>query len=552
MLGRILVAIALLIAGFGAGYLWLQTFGERAPTTAQPTLGGYSEAAPRTQSAESVLERAPAGAVAQSGVPRVATLAETAEINSEFLQSAALYQLAAPLNANGIRKLLDEAKSALVGGDYQGATALLIGRYAELDFAAALDYATNNNGKMQVSWLRAIFHARARIDIDDALQQAQTLSQSQRQVAGVAMLRSTSDISQSQRRAIVDALQIPGQMLATAQFDSADAWQEVKNIENPMQRISAQAQVLMSWAQSDPWAAIDASAEIENEQMLQGVQAQLLALAAADDSQRAMDWVNAQPSGERRDQLMSAIVAQIGKSDPAQAEVLLAGLPEQKRIEAEMSLWTQRAASDPEGAAAWVAGLPEENNASRFSAYSRLAPMQVLSMLGFSSPEAADRFMAALPEKNRSKLGATYVQTMARSNPEQASDWIEAQPSDATPELYTALGSTWSQSNTEAAQEYARGMGSGIDRDSMYTGIMNSGRLSSDDLETIVEKIDDPKLRQQAEQMQQLRRVSRSGLGSASSAAMFRALSGSSGVSIRSTSEAAGDSGEDRDGNSGN
>lgn len=533
MLGRILVAAILLIAGFGAGYLWVQTLEERAPAAVSSAQSNDFEigAQPVPSQRVSVKEpqRAPA---ARSGIPRVQSLAETAEISSEFLQSAALYQLAAPMNANGIRQLLDDAKEVLHGVDYQGATALLIGRYAELDFAAALDYALASGGQMQASWLRSIFHARARVDIDDALQQAKTLNRNQQQLAGIAMLRSTSNLSARQKRAIIDALNIPDQLAISAQLQTADAWNEARNIKDPMQRASAQAQVLMRWAQSDPWAAVEASEEIDNEQMLQAIQGQLMALAAADDSQRAIDWVHAQPEGERRDRLMVALAGQIGASDPAQAEALLAGLPEQKRIEAEMGLWTQRAASDPEGAAAWVAGLPDQNNIDSFSAYSSVAPMQVLSILGFTAPDAADRFMAALPAKQRSDLGPTYVQTLVQSNPEGATDWIEAQPSDATPALYNALGSSWSQSNIGAAQDYAAGMRSGIDRDQMYSGIVSSGRLPSEDAEVIANKIDDPELRAQAEKMQQLRQSTLSQLRNMSSSAAIQSFSGGTRKSI--------------------
>jgi|GEM_PF-4802342 len=440
MLVRILVAAALLIAGFGAGYVWVQTLGQQTPEAAPSARSSEFEvgapAGDFQQAFEKEVKRAP---VEYSGIPRVKTLTETAEINSEFLQSAALYQLAAPMSANGIRQLLDDAKKALRGVDYRGASALLIGRYAELDFPAALDYALTSGGQMQASWLRSIFHARARVDIDDALQKAKTLNRNQQQLVGIAMLRSTSSLSTSQKRAIIDALDIPDQLAITAQFQTADAWNETRNI-------------MMRWAQSDPWAAIEASEEIDNQQMLRGIQGQLLALAAADDTQRAIDWVNAQPEGERRDQLTSALVAQVGASDPAQAEALLAGLPEQKRVEAEMALWTRRAATDPEGAAAWVAGLPDQGDLGSFSDYRGVAPMQVLSILGFTAPEAADRFMAALPEKQRGDLGATYVQSLARNNPERASDWIEAQPKDASPELYNALGSSWSQSNVSAGK----------------------------------------------------------------------------------------------------
>ena len=365
MLGRTIAALVLIVAGFGVGYLSNQTQEDASTSSSlyshsrQTNVEG-SPAEPSSRDSE----RAQAKTASSVVIPVVNSLAETAEISSEFLQSGALYQLAAPLDANGILELLDEAKTAFDETDYQGATALLIGRLAELDFAAALDRASVGNGKMRTNWLRAIFHARARIDFDDALQQALTLSKRQQQIAGIAMLRSTGTLSKGQRQAIVDALQLPGQMVVAAQFQSAEAWTAAQNIADPNQRAAAQMQVLMSWAQSDPWAAIDASKDIENDQVLLGVQGQLLAAAAADDYQRTINRIDTQPEGQRRDELTSTLIAQIGINDIEQAQALLQRLPTDKRSKAEMSLWTQRGVSDPEGAAAWVAGLPENNDGS--------------------------------------------------------------------------------------------------------------------------------------------------------------------------------------------
>jgi len=526
MLGRTIAALVLIVAGFGVGYLSNQTQEDASTSSSlyshsRQTNAEGSPAEPSSRDSK----RAQAKTASSVVIPVVKSLAETAEISSEFLQSAALYQLAAPLDANGILELLDEAKTAFDETDYQGATALLIGRLAELDFAAALDSASVGNGKMRTNWLRAIFHARARIDFDDALQQALTLSKRQQQIAGIAMLRSTGTLSKSQRQTVVDALQLPGQMVVAAQFQSAEAWTAAQNIADPNQRAAAQMQVLMAWAQSDPWAAIDASKDIENDQVLLGVQGQLLAAAAADDYQRAIDWIDPQPEGQRRDDLTSTLIAQIGINDIEQAQALLQRLPADKRSKAEMSLWTRRGVSDPEGAAAWVARLPENSDGSSPILFGNLASMQVLQVISMSSPDAAERFMTALPADKRSDLAPTYVQTLARQNSEKALEWIESLGNDATPELYEKLGSSWARTNVASARRYAEEMRSGSERDHLYSGIVTSGRLPADDVGAFVREIGDPKLRARAEQMQQVLERSRLGLRAGSSSVLFRSSS---------------------------
>jgi len=518
MSGRIVAALIFVIGGLSAGYFW-SMFNDPVPTSQQTTPGVVSE--PRSSTTPTEQHTQPATSLASrtpSSVPSVATLAETASISSEFLQSAALYQLAAPLDATGIRQLLEDAKTVLDTVDYQGATALLIGRYAELDFAAALDYALSADGQSQMSWLRAIFHARARIDVDGALVEAQQLKKNQQQLIGVAMLRSTSGLSVSQRRSIIDSLNIPDHMALTVQPQAEDRWQQAKDIAEPMQRASAQARVLMSWAQTDPWAAIEASEQIKSDIMLQGVQSQLLAIAADDDTQRALDWLDSQPPGRRSDQLRSALIANIGATDLALAETMLSSLPANQRMGAELALWIQRAPSDPSGAAAWVADLPENDNFASGNLGGFGASAQMLSILGMTSPKAADRFMAALPAKKRDQLGTVYVQALAQHSPQEASRWIEQQARAATPELFQELGSNWARADVTAAQEYAESMRPGTDRDQMYSGILSSGNVSLDNVDAMLENIDDKQLRDRAKTTQTLIQRAMSLQGSASSA----------------------------------
>lgn len=476
-----------------------------------------------------------------SGVPQIATLAETAEISSEFLQSAALYSFAAGLDADGIRGLIDSADKALTGGDYFAATSLLIGRYAELDFAGALDYALDNGGSSMARWLQSIFHARARIDFDEAVLVAADLNKNQQRIAGIAILRSNDYLSLTQRQSVIEQLNVPGHLLASTQHSSEEAWAELRSIQDVNQRAGAQSQVLMRWAQSDPWAALAASNEIENSDYRIGMQGTLLGFAAADDPQRAIDWINAQPAGKTRTNLISSVISQLGNTDFEAAERLLAQLPEAERVQAGYGLWSTRAASDPVGAAEWVASAAATADSA---GYSRSGAAQILWVLGRSSGDAAERFMAALPVEQRAQLEPTYimnlartdpqqaarrladvsdpqqyqtaarglVQTWARSDPEAASRWVGLQSGENASAMFSALGVSWSQSDPQAAQTYARRMISGADRDHMLTGVISSGRIAAEDMPSMLNLIDDLTLRSQAERSAEAMRRALSGV----------------------------------------
>jgi len=395
-----------------------------------------------------------------------------------------------------------------VGGDYRAGTALLIGRYAELDFPAAVDFTLTNAGERKNSWLRAIFHARARLDVEAALPVAAELNAAQKRIAGVAMLNSNTNLSFEQRRRIIDTLGIPEQMAAVTQVDSAVAWEQLKSISNPTAKISAQSQLLMQWAKTDPWVALQKSNEISNVQYRNSVQSVLLTAAFADNSQRVLNWLDAQPDAARREELTEALVQQLSFRDPQQAESLLGRLSAAARVDAEARLWAQRVNADPEGAAAWVAAQETKPSPGDHPARSpsiRTVTNGIVMMLGLSDTASAKRFFDALPQAQRESLGPRYVQTLAQSDALAAVRFIESQSGEAVPDMYQTLGSTWSQQSLSGAREFAREMRSGADRDQMLVGILSVSRLTDEAAQPLLDLISDPDTRVQSEQNRELR-----------------------------------------------
>ncbi|MBM4202944.1 MAG: hypothetical protein FJ194_02175 [Gammaproteobacteria bacterium] len=61
------------------------------------------------------------------------------------------------MDAEDIRELLERADQILSGNDLVGATTILIGRYAELDFPAAPAHARTRGGLTQPPWIQAIY-----------------------------------------------------------------------------------------------------------------------------------------------------------------------------------------------------------------------------------------------------------------------------------------------------------------------------------------------------------------------------------------------------------
>ena len=489
--------VGLFAVGVGAG-VGLDRFWLQAPDEPLPTLSSRQSPGVR-QDASVAVPTATANAEHPAAPPKTLTaLADLAGITSEFAQSAALYELAQPLNAEGILALLQRVRIDLDGSDAVAAGSILVGRYAELDFPAALAFVLENGGDVRALWLRSIFHAQARIDLDDAVERAAQLAPNFRQLAGLAILRSNQSLSLAERRSIAQSLGVPQQMVAVAQRDVGQAWQDALAIADPQQRNQTLAAVAATWGRSDPKAALRGSDQISNPTLRMAVQSQLLSLATQADPQAALDWLDAQPEDASRIALIQGLVQSLGSTQPDFVNRLMAELPAADRRELEQQSWSQRVGSEPEAAAAWVGTRAEAAGESR-----GLEAMQLFTMLTLTAPESIERFVNALPADERARLEPTYIGHLAQQDPEAAAGrleaitddqqrqaaaaslvtkwvdsdpdaaqrWLQRQPSADAQKIYRGLGQNGFRSDLTAAEEFARQIRPGSDRDHFNEGL---------------------------------------------------------------------------------
>jgi len=338
----------------------------------------------------------------------------------------------------------------------------------------------------------------------------------------VAILGAINDLSSDKRQSIAQDLGLPGQfVVSSAGRDPEGVWREATAISNPNQRVQTQMGVAVSWAQSDPMAALWAAQESRNEQMRLFVQMQILQSMLAGDGMAQLVWVESQPEGQCRDQLMSALVRRLAEQDPERAQSLIARLPETHRDQVELSLWNQRAAEDPEGATAWVSA---RNDGGMREVH------QMMAMLSTAPPEIAERLFQALLTTARAQVETTYVQLLARTDPDRAAKrvdqitepdrrlaaaqslvsgwseqdpqaarrWIEQQPGDSTPMLWQILAMSWGRTDPAATRNVADSMDAGCNRDLFVLGMIASTASDAEEATALIDRIGDAKLREQA------------------------------------------------------
>ncbi len=525
MVTRLVLLLLALGIGFAAGVLWAQRQSTEhlLPTPLdnkhRSTFHNGTPSSPQTQVRD--------GHSVNHQIPTITSLAQAANITSEFAQTAALYQLAAPFDADGLVQLLQEAKRDISTADYSGASSILIGRLAELNFDLALGYALNNSEPAQLAWIGAIFHAQARIDQDVAVAKAQPLKGKLREVAGRAILRANGKLSPSARQSIAATLGLSPSTVAMLQHSPKEAWAATQDITNPLQQSTAQAQVAQRWGQSDPWGALQATQEMQLTNYREQVQAALLTSIAENDLNAALAWIEGQSANGSS--LLFSFVDQLANQYPNQAENLLPRLPREIRDHAELTLWTKRAISEPEAAANWLAG--QESGGAQ-----NAKSTQLLLMLGMTSPKSAERFMQALPAERQANLEADYIGFLALQDPQGASQrieriadegerarassnlyfnwassdpvgaglWIEEQVATATPASSRFLGHLWASQDLESAETFINAMSTGLKRDQLLLSLIQSSAMSSEKFEQTLSKITDPELYKEAEELRSL------------------------------------------------
>lgn len=507
------------VGGFLAAQLVMPTSVVPAPTP-EPT--GRE---PRVRVAED--PRAPdASVVPASGYRGPSTLAGILRMDSDFEQTAALYELIGSIDLRELERLIAEADSVPGVSDRRAALSILYGRYADLDPAAAVDFLQRRGGSHGDGELRAIFHAWSRKDLTAAVEAASRLPPEARTAAGVAILTSRDDLSSQGQRQIAARLEMEEMLPRIAMQRSLDgvdrdplsAWQAALAAGDGRHRHQQLAGIAQAWARDDPVAAMNAAMSLADRALRTSLQTQVLHEWSRRFPQEAVEWAMAQPRTPQRQQLTTVALSALAESEPRMAFDLAQTLYGQERAQAVgqvLSRWSEDdpvaaarsiesvtdagarrnaiggiasayVRQDPEGALQWLGTLnPEE--ASR-------ATLMMFSMLAQQDPAHASSLVSRLPDDNSRAMAADSVaRAWAQHDPEATARWVESIADD---ELRTrAIGGLvgqWAQYDRERALGYAERLPDASQRDAALVAIIQRQHGDLDYAERLFDRLTDP------------------------------------------------------------
>ncbi|HVU37595.1 MAG TPA: sigma-70 family RNA polymerase sigma factor [Opitutales bacterium] len=365
------------------------------------------------KSAASAAKAAPG----QSGANGKAALAQILAMPSRSARLRSLIDLAASLDAKGVRALLDDLIKR-PGHDEDGlAASILLERMVQLDPQDALALVKGLKGPNdRKAALQTLFIAWSGLDPAAALTATGQIAD--------AEMRKSLQTDVLSHLANYD----PKQALALLQ--SLPAMQESRAFRNMYEA------VFSTWAGNDPAAASAAVMKLPANRMRVFAIQNVADGWASTDPQGALAWAATLPAGAIRSGAMNSALTELAQTDP-QAAISFAGnltdsMDRNNYLGKIASEWGQ---NDPAAALAWA----DENVSGK--AHDD-AVQGILGKLGLSNPEAAQAYVAQMPDNPlRDEAINQLAVSWAEGDPKSALNWMQTLdgPNGATPTVLAQM-----------------------------------------------------------------------------------------------------------------
>ncbi len=464
--------------------------------------------------------RLPTQPPARSAHETPGSLQAVAGITGHFEQTLALHQLMKGRPAQGIVDLLDQAPDVFAGSDRVAGIAILYGRLAELDSDEALRRVLKHPGTAQARWIKAVFNAWVRSDLDGAVTAAAELPPGLRQVAAQAILAAPGALSASERQAL--ARQLGLNELPVADLDFAAAWESAAQLTDSDWRWRELNRIAQQWAANDPIAALNAAGALDFPAR-QPIERGILTQWAQHDPPAAINWILSQdPSREKNQQLQTAFrlfarqdvnaawqqaqtlhgtaqtAAMLGVIGPLAAQNLEAAklwLDAQTGVEARMigiqHIALSLAGTAPAAVHDWLDSLPPGEAQMMENMLSSAA------VTGVDLQTAIQRVERIKDPQRRQSMAANLVRSWVHRDVHATTQWISNQPEGERGALYNKLVSEWSRWDPQGSRDFVDSLDSGQDRDFGRLGLLN-GTIPFDTAKQIYDQITDPQARRMA------------------------------------------------------
>ncbi len=462
-----LLSVILLLAGLIGGY----KLGQRSARIEQPqviTENKPSGTAAIARRASTEIQQEPEAATPQDG-----SLEAIARRVRAALSASSSYQRTA-LVANAIRKVpveqlprLMEMLRDTVNLSYgYTVTYVALPMWAEVDPAAALEYANTLSSSRRSSAITSVLTGWARADLDGAINYVSQLEHgSARTAAAKAIVTILSEQDPARALAFIRSERLHSTRSSSPSTHFFELWgnsdpqsaaAEVLKLPSGKERDYALRNLARSWAGKDPNAALVWVQSLPPSNGRRYAFTAILSAIAETNPALASSQVMTLNGAARYDAIY-ALTGRWAKHDLNGALNWATGLQgTQERDRALRGLASQWAESDPQSAAAFVDTLPMGTSRSGLTT-------TIASAWSKKDPSSALNWLQDLPNSSmKNSAMATAVDNMANSDPAGASEWIKAIPSESSRRrLYDDIASGWARKDPESAIAWVESLQNG-------------------------------------------------------------------------------------------
>jgi len=445
----------------------------------------------------------------------------TPGVASSFSLQAAFYEYVMSLDIPTIERLLQAANGALVGRDYAWATTMLLARYTELDPIQAIQEVEASSYHLEKYWFNQVFASYGFMNTPAALQQASKLPEPRRREAHAAILSGVQHLSLAERQKFADQTDVQPAINLSGR-DPRLVWQEVSAIADEKMRSSALHALAKGIAQKQPMLALELAADLatssekEDNSVVDGILKQL----AKTDASAALNWLQSQPEGIAEPQQQLSILKSLASQDVALAVEAIEQFSIEERTNAIGTVGLAWAQQDPNSAANWLSkqGLEDDSQGLYFRSIGRALGKQGLSFVETWQDElprevSSPALSAALQTEaelnparaiefidnqvepaTRVKLAQDVISFLSSKDPNLAASWIERVDLEKNDRaaLYGSLASVWAMQDNEAAYAFALDIENPTLRDSALVGWSSVKESSTQRIEDIYERMEQP------------------------------------------------------------
>lgn len=398
-------------------------------------------------------------------------LQEILRLPSDFEQTLTLYGLLRDADGDDLERLLDQARLLRPASEGQAAASILYSRYAEVDPHAAVERVVDR-GRFDRPFLRGIFTAWAKYDVDAALASANELPPELRRQAGSGVLLGSARLAGQRRQEIASRFSLRDQLdwMDTNELiveEPAAAWQRALASKNKTSMLSMAG---LAWVELDPAAALNAVAALAKADDRHALNRVLMERWASADPDAARHWGLSQLNAKVRGPQLQGIAAGIAQNNPEEALSFALELDGTEREEAARVVFAHWAREDPVAAAEALTMLDDDavlavagGNVVRewaeqdpYAAFEWLTQdvgtrsygnwhkqqiSHALDRIAQSDPRSALELASRLSGEARRRGLTAAMNAWAKSDPSSAASWLE-DAVEADQQTYDRLADT--------------------------------------------------------------------------------------------------------------